>query len=488
MTKIRQHQSCASALHRLETSGALAILGAIFMTAAIGTPAAQAQTPNATRPTCNGYIPPTTPSPGCTPVYFFQGGADGGDPVGGVTLATSGALYGTTNGGGTNQGTVYELTPPGTSGALWGYNLLYSFGATVVNDGTNPQGPLVIDKNGAVYGTTPYGGSANCGVVYTLTPPSAGGAWTYDIIYNFLGGSDGCHPWWAGVVLGKNGVLYGTTAYGGSSANAGAGWGTVYQLTPPVSPSVTWTPSVLYSFKGGSDGGLPQANVLFTGGVLYGTAYTGGIAACGSLSTEGCGVVFELTPRAGGKWKESVLYSFAGGGDGGLSSAPLIIKSGALYGTTSQEDSYYDNGGDCTWGCGTVFELAPPAVSGGAWTETVLYHFVAPYAPPYSTCLTQQCDASDPVGGVVFGPNGVLYGTTAQGGPFSTGTIFGLTPPASPGGAWTETVLYDTSFYAPTGGYTNFPSSPFAGLTAGKGGVFYGTGTGDAGMVFALKL
>jgi hypothetical protein len=245
---------------------------------------------------------------------------------------------------------------------------------------------------------------------------------------------------------------------------------------------------VLYSFKGGNDGGLPQANVLFTGGVLYGTAYTGGIAACGSLSTEGCGVVFELTPRAGGKWRESVLYTFAGGGDGGLSSAPLIIKSGVLYGTTSQEDSYYQNGGDCTWGCGTVFELAPPAVSGGVWTETVLYHFEAPYAPPYTTCPAQQCDASDPAGGVVFGPNGVLYGTTVQGGPFSTGTIFGLTPPASPGGAWTEAVLYDASFYAPTGGYTSFPSSPYAGLTAGKGGVFYGTGTGDAGMVFALKL
>jgi len=91
-----------------------------------------------------------------------------------------------------------------------------------------------------------------------------------------------------------------------------------------------------------------EKRLLYTSGVLYGTAYTGGIPACGFLSgfTEGCGVVFELKPRAGGKWKESVLYSFAGGNDGGLSSAPLIIKGGVLYGTTSQEDSFYDNAGD----------------------------------------------------------------------------------------------------------------------------------------------
>ena len=157
-----------------------------------------------------------------------------------------------------------------------------------------------------------------------------------------------------------------------------------------------------------------------------------------------------------------------------------------LYGTTSQEDSYYDNGGDCTWGCGTVFALAPPAAPGAVWTETVLYHFQAPYPPPYTTCPTEQCDASAPAGGVIFGPKGALYGTTAYGGPFGTGTIFELAPPASPGGVWTETVIYDMHYVGPA--YTGFPSSPYAGLTAGKSGDFYGTGTGDAGMVFQLKL
>jgi len=465
MTKIRQYQRYACAL------------GAILMTAALGTPAAQAQ-----RLTCNHDT--ITPSPGCTPAHFFTGGTDGGDPVGGVTLGTNGSLYGTTNGGGVNEGTVYELTPPVKAGGLWAYTLLYSFGTTA-GDGANPQGPLVIDKNGALYGMT----SGSCGTVFQLAPPAApGGSWTYSLLYTFMGGNDGCQPWWSGLVLNeKTGVFYGTTAYGGSSANSGYGWGTVFELAPPAAPGGTWTESVLYSFKGGSDGAYPQASLLYTGGALYGTAFTGGIAACGPALNEGCGTVFELKPRTGGKWKESTLYSFQGGNDGGFSSAALVIKGGVLYGTTSQEYTFYDNGGDCLWGCGTVFELAPPVPPSTAWTETMLYHFQAPYPPPYSTCPVEQCDASIPVGGVVFGPNGALYGTTEAGGAFSTGTIFEVAPPAAPGGAWIETMLYDTSFYAPTGGYTNFPSSPYASLTVGKKGTLYGTSTGDAGMVFELK-
>jgi hypothetical protein len=459
MTKTRQYPHYASAL------------AAIFMTAALTTATAQAQ-----RLTCNHDT--VTLSPGCTPVYFFQGGADGGDPIGGVALGTNGALYGTTNGGGVNDGTVYEMTPPAKAGGVWGYNLLYSF--TGNSDGGQPQGPLVIDANGALYGMTAIG----CGTVFQLTPPaSQGGAWGYNNLHTFTGGSDGCHPLYSGLVIGKNGEFYGTTAYGGSALNAGAGWGTVFELTPPAAPGAVWAESVLYAFKGGKDGGLPQANVLSTGGVLYGTAYTGGIDACPG-GNGGCGVVFELKPKAGGgAWKESVLYSFIGGSDGGNSASPVIMKNGVLYGATSQEDYV---SGQCAWGCGTVFELAPPAIAGGAWTETPLYHFEPNPAYP-GPCPAEQCDASTPIGGVVFGPNGALYGTTAYGGAFATGTIFELAPPASPGGAWTETVLYDVSFYAPTGAYTSFPQNPFAGLTVGKKGVLYGTTTGEAGMVFQLK-
>ena len=274
MNKTRQYQHCA--------------LAAIFMTGAIAIPAAQAQ-----RLTCNHDT--ITASPGCTPAYFFQGGSDGGDPVGGVILGngTNPPLYGTTNGGGVNEGTVYELTPPAKSGGIWGYNLLYSFG-TNAGDGANPQGPLVIDKNGALYGMT----SGSCGTVFQLTPPgSPGGIWTYNLLYTFTGGNDGCQPWWSGLALDENtGLFYGTTAYGGSTANNGYGWGTVFELAPPAAPGGAWTESVLYSFTGGSDGGLPQASLLIgtKGGVagkplqeLYGTAYSGGIAACGPALTEG---------------------------------------------------------------------------------------------------------------------------------------------------------------------------------------------------------
>jgi uncharacterized repeat protein (TIGR03803 family) len=101
-----------------------------------------------------------------------------------------------------------------------------------------------------------------------------------------------------------------------------------------------------------------------------------------------------------------------------------------------------------------VFSLAPPVAPITAWTETVLYHFIPPYAYPYSTCLTMQCDASTPVGGGVFGPNGALYGTTTGGGAFSTGTIFELAPPVAASIVWAETVLYDTHDVRPA--YTNF--------------------------------
>ena len=344
-------------------------------------------------------------------------------------------------------------------------------------DGALPIGG-VVRIEGSFYGTTANGGADSpAGTVFKVDLKG-----NKTTLHSFSGPPDGYVPL-AGLIKDSDGNLYGTTAYGGGTGNGGAGWGTVFQLTPPAIPGGAWTESVLYSFKGGNDGGLPQANLLSTSGVLYGTAYTGGIAACGPLGTDGCGVVFELKQKAGGgAWKETVLHTFTGGADGGLSSAPLVIKGGVLYGTTSQVDSFYQGNNGCSWGCGTVFELAPPAVTGAAWTETVLYHFQpAPTPPGYSY------DGSAPVGGVVFGPHGALYGATSYGGPFATGTIFELAPPAAPGGTWTESILYEIEFDAATGGYTSFPSTPLAGLTVGKNGVLYGTTTGDAGMVFQLK-
>jgi len=242
--------------------------------------------------------------------------------------------------------------------------------------------------------------------VFSLTPPaSPGGAWTENVLYSFKGGADGAHPV-AGVVIGTGGVLYGTTYAGGSSSH-----GTVFSVTPPASPGGAWTENVLYTFTAGT-GANPKAGVVIgAGGVLYGTTYYGGASNLGTI--------FNLRPPAspGGPWTRKVLHSFTGAtGDGAYPFAGVVIGSGGvLYGTT------VGGGGStaCTSGsapgCGTVFSLTPPASPGGAWTEGVLYSFTGG-------------DGSDPRAGVVIGPGGALYGTTAGGGGSNNGTVFALVP------------------------------------------------------------
>jgi uncharacterized repeat protein (TIGR03803 family) len=262
---------------------------------------------------------------------------------------------------------------------------------------------VVIAKGGVLYGTTVYGGSSNAGTVFALTPPrSPGGSWRKRVLYNFAGGTDASEPHL--LVIGKNGVLYGTTGSGGTS-----GYGTVFSLTPPTAAGGSWTEGVLYSFSGGSDGGGPQEGlVIGSGGVLYGTTYTGGGSAWGT--------VFSLTPPAspGGSWTEAVVYSFteAPGGFSGPQTGVLI--EGVLYGST-------EYGGAS--GAGTVFSLTPPASPGGAWTETVLHSFTG-------------ADGYQPNRVIVS--NGALYGTTYSGGASNStgcflsgggcGTVFKLKP------------------------------------------------------------
>jgi len=278
-----------------------------------------------------------------------------------------------------------------------------------------------------------------------------------------------------GAVIGGGGVLYGTTTYGGAgpctSTTYGPGCGTVFSLTPPTSPGGAWTEAVLYSFNGGSDGANPLAGVAIgSGGVLYGTTSYGGASDYGT--------VFSLTPPVppDGAWTESVLHSFTGvNGDGRepLMGSLAIDSSGALYGMT------YAGGtpaGNCSLGCGTVFELAPPASAGGAWTESVIHSFTL-----------ENGDGGYPLAGVVIGSGGVLYGASENGGTSTGGwgMVFSLTPPAAPGGAWTESVIYSFTNQNGDG------SEPQADLVIGSGGVLYGTtafggGTDEGGTVFSL--
>jgi uncharacterized repeat protein (TIGR03803 family) len=242
------------------------------------------------------------------------------------------------------------------------------------------------------------------------------------VIYSFQGGSDGKEPE-AGLVADRAGNLYGTTYSGGST-----GWGTAFELSPPTAPGDPWTEKILYAFQGGTDGKEPKAALIFDSmGNLYGTTFGGSNTGCFG---NGCGTVFELSPPSapGMAWTETVLHHFQGSGDGGNPTASLVFDAaGNLYGTASA-------GGNLerceSEGCGTVFELSPASSPGGSWTYSLLHTFGNQGAVPRSA--------------LIFDSQGNLYGTTESGDSHATegGTVYELSPPATPGEAWTETVLY----------------------------------------------
>jgi len=403
-------------------------------------------------------------SPIIRTLYDFAGN-DGSEPVAAVVIGNGEVLYGTTYGGGTSgYGTVFSLTPPTSAGGAWTETVLHNF--TGGSDGAGPEAPVVIGGGGVLYGTTHGGGTSGYGTVFSLTPPtSPGDAWTEAVLYSFAGGSDGAYPF-AGVVAGKSGALYGTT-YGRSDGGPLQS-GTVFELVPSASPGGAWAETVLYNFTGGSDGGNPMGSLVIGRGttgppVFYGTTSQGGSGA-----DPGNGTVFSLTPPAspGGAWTETVLYEFLGMPSDGLwpQAGVVIGQGGVLYGTTLM------GGTGSLLGNGTVFSLTPPASPGGSWTETVLYSFT---------------DLGGPNAAVVIASSGVLYGTTIAGGTYGEGSVFSLTAPVSPGGAWTETLLHSFTGYKDGG-------ELFGSVVIGKGGVLYGTtyigGTSwRNGTAFALK-
>lgn len=311
-----------------------------------------------------------------TVLYSFGAQAgDGANPQAGLLLETaSGVLYGTTVAGGASGfGTVFALTPPASKGALWTESPIYSFagapsgcGTSPACDGASPQAALTFgSNNGILYGTTYAGGPAGWGTVFQLT--KSGSTWSEGVLYNFTGSPPSCgttgNPACDGgapagsVVPGPNGVLYGTTSFGGNAACSVGGYkegcGTVFQLTPPVPPATNWTETALYIFKGApKDGAHPTQNlVLGANGSLTGTTLSGGSNAtvCFPASYEGCGIIYALKPPAtSGAWTKNTLAVFNGdngGGPNGLFSP----TSGVFYGTT------YDGG--LHGGYGTTFQL-----------------------------------------------------------------------------------------------------------------------------------
>jgi uncharacterized repeat protein (TIGR03803 family) len=332
-------------------------------------------------------------------IYTFQGGQDGSYPEAGLTFDAAGNLYGVTRAGGGGAcndlepgcGTVFELTP-GIGGA-WTESVLYRFQGG--NDGATPISGLIFDHAGNLYGTTAAGGGSacqlGCGTVFKLTPSTQG--WVETIVYAFAGGTDGDTPQ-GRLVPDKAGSLYGATNVGGVS-----GFGTIFKLSP--NSSGAWSETILYSFRGYPDGSVPNGVISDKAGDLYGTNFNGGHNGYGALfelsstgkesllfnfgggggngeyprsgltfdvagnlygTTEyvtvgGSGEVFALTPNTQGGWTKKTLYVFSGGSDGGQPFANVILDSrGHVYGTTWTGGTGNCSGNNGT-GCGVVFEI-----------------------------------------------------------------------------------------------------------------------------------
>jgi uncharacterized repeat protein (TIGR03803 family) len=348
-------------------------------------------------------------------LHSFGGTADGQNPQGGLVRDSAGNLYGTTVKGGLDSGTVFKIDTSNNE------SVLYSF--TGGSDGSSPLAGLIRDAAGNLYGTTVAGGSRGQGTVFKIDTSNH-----ESVLYSFTGGADGGLPQ-AGLIMDAAGNLYGTASQGGSGC-APLGCGTVFKI------DTSNHESVLHAFTAGNDGGNPEAGlILDAAGNLYGTTFGGG--------SGGQGIVFKIDITN----HETVLYSFTGGNDGGGPAAGLIRDAaGNLYGTTA---------GGGSSGQGAVFKIDTTN------HETVLYSF------------TGGSDGGSPLARLVRDVAGNLYGTTSQGGigcaPVGCGTIFKIDPSN-----------HETTIYSFTGGSDG--ASSMAGLLMDATGNLYGTAYQGGGI------
>jgi uncharacterized repeat protein (TIGR03803 family) len=346
-----------------------------------------------------------------TVLYTFKGPPDGSSPNGGLVQDAAGNLYGTTSMGGRfnrgTQGTIFELYTDGSERPI------YAFGKDA-NDGIVPLAGLVRDAQGNLYGTTSSGGAYGFGTVFEMSPSGM------TTLHSFAGHTiDGANPA-AGLVRDCCGNLYGTTVQGGD------GFGTVFRIDK------NGNETVLRSFTGGWDGEYPNCLIGVGEGIFYGTT--------AGAKPHSYGTVFKVDSTG----KETVLYRFKGAPDAQFPTGCLAIDSaGNLYGTTSE-------GG--VNGAGTVFKLD---TSGN---ETILLNF-------------DGQNGGDPQGGLIIDAVDNLYGTTEGGGSTGAGVIFQLDSSGN------ETILHN---FDPTvdGG------TPSGVLLLDGAGNLYGTATidGDNGF------
>jgi uncharacterized repeat protein (TIGR03803 family) len=338
---------------------------------------------------------------------------------------------------------------------------LIGFFAAVTSALAAPTESVIANKLGTVSNLVGNPVSALYGVsgdsIFQLVPPAAGSTrWTNKTIYTFRAFPDGTQP--GNLLLGKRGILYGTTLGGGRSNTC---CGTVFALAPNSSHT-QWVFSVLYKFKGGKDGGGEVNDPAYIGGrsksqliqdksgALYGSTIIGG------FTNTCCGTIFKLTPPTSGQtaWTKTTLHVFKAGTDGVAPEGALHLgANGALFGVTR-------NGGGSLLcqeytgnGCGTVFELSPPVSGESAWTESE---------------ITQSPSVLFPYSTLVSDGKGALYGTSYNGGSGTSGFVYRITgaTPSQPNGTFED--IYD--FKAGTDGY-----DPYAGLIIDNNGALYGT-------------
>ncbi len=227
------------------------------------------------------------PAPGRTDwietiIYSFRA-EDGINPKSPVVADASGAVYGSTSAGGLfGNGTIFKLTPPGSSTQPWSFKVLHAFRGG--GDGATPEGPLTVDSAGDVFGTTSGGGHFGDGIVYVIAPVGKPALY-YEFILHTFGRETGGAPTKSGVVLDAKGNLYGTTYWGGAS-----GLGTVFKLSQPATINPPWVLNVLHNFRGSPDGVNPESGVILdNAGNLYGMASR-------DQDYDASGIVFRLTP------------------------------------------------------------------------------------------------------------------------------------------------------------------------------------------------
>src|ERR1035437_9897961 len=340
-------------------------------------------------------------------IYGFQSGSSPSSLIQGI----DGAFYGTTSkGGSSGYGSVFKFNTNGT---------IVTLASFAVTNGSGPGVPLVQGPDGALYGTTVSGGTASKGTIFRVT---TNGVLTDLVSFSGIGGAyAGDYP--RALALGHDGVLYGTTYYGGTSDQ-----GTVFRIT------TNGQFTSLVSFFG-TDGGLSEGVVQGTDGALYGTASAcgpngyGTVLKCTTTGTltnlssffpsdysQSCltelngafygtsrgtaypysGVVFQMLPNG----QRTVVFSFSGANGSGPCDQMALGNDGALYGTTY-------GGGSAN--AGTIFRVTTSGV------QTTLASF-------------QATPGSDPEGGLVQGNDGRLYGTAYSGGIAGFGTVFCISP------------------------------------------------------------